>query len=70
MTDSSIVHPLLLQRHHGILCLLFGTIGILALVVLGSHCHLPLLGDKWVMASWKPSSVYMESPTSIIKRRA
>jgi hypothetical protein len=45
------VHPLLLRWHHGLLCLLFGVVGILALVVLGSHHRLPLLGDQWVMAS-------------------
>jgi hypothetical protein len=53
-----------------IVIFLFGVVGILALVVIGSHRCLPLLADKWVMASWKPSPVYLESPVSIPKRRA
>jgi hypothetical protein len=48
--------------------LLFGTVGILALVVLESHYRLTFLSDRWVMASWKPSPVYTESPVSILKR--
>jgi hypothetical protein len=57
----------LLLRWH-LLRLLFGVHSILALVALGSHCRLPLLGDRWVMASWRPYPVYMESLTSIPKR--
>jgi hypothetical protein len=58
---------LLLRRC--LLHLLFDAIDILVLVVLGRHCRLPLLGDRWVMASWKPSLVYMELSMSIPKRR-
>jgi hypothetical protein len=67
MTDSSTIHSLLLRRRHGLLRLLFGAVDILALVVHGSHHRLSLLGDKWLMASWTPSLVYMESPASIPK---
>jgi hypothetical protein len=70
MTDSSTVRPLLLRRRHGLLHLLFNAVGILALVVLGRHRRLPLLSGWWVMASWKPSLVYMESPASIPNRHA
>jgi hypothetical protein len=64
-----VVRPLLL-RCHGLLHLLFDVVDKLVLVVLGSHHRLPLLGDQWVMASSKPSPIYMELSASTPKRHA